>query len=343
MTTLHTAPSDEASDDVEVSVVVVNWNTRALLEQTLRTLYEHPGSGALQVIVVDNGSTDGSAAMVRSRWPDVTLVELPRNVGLTAGNNIGFRHTRGRYVLLLNSDVVVLPTTVAGLVDCLDRRPDAGCAGARHLNADGSLQRSIDRFPGLLADLLSYSELYRLPWVTRNLARRYPWWGDHDRELEVGWVNGACLMVRREVLEQVGGLDEDFFIYGEELDWCYRMWQAGWTVVFTPAAEVVHLGGQAMDAASADRVVLLHLGQLRFYAKHYPPSRVIGLRLGLTLIALVRMAAIAVFAFRSAVGRPASPQLWELVTHERIRTSWTTMAAAWWRIATLTPRSEARL
>lgn len=324
----------------EVSIIVINWNTRDLLQQALETLWPAVAGLSVETIVVDNGSHDGSAELVRERWPEVHLIALPHNVGFAAGNNAGIAMARGRKIMLLNSDVIVLPSTVRGLSECLDRHHEAGCVGARHLNEDLSLQRSMDRFPTLFSDFLSYSELSRLKVFERFLTRYYPWWGDHDQERRVGWVNGACLMVRREVLEAVGGLDESFFIYGEELDWCYRMAEAGWETVFTPEAEVVHLGGQAMDAASSTRIVLLYLGQLKFYAKHYAPWKVASLRMILAILALLRLIALSVLLLASRAGVRPSDDLWRTVTGERVRTGWKPMFVAWMRIARLQPDNE---
>lgn len=325
---------------VDVTVVVINWNTRDLLHQTLATLQLAIAGMDVETIVVDNGSDDGSAEMVRRDWPNVDLIALPRNVGFAAGNNVGIKRSRGRKILLLNSDVIVLASTVRGLSDCLDRRPEVGCVGARHLNADGTLQRSMDRFPTLLGDLLSYSELYRLPPVEAYLRRRYPWWSEHDVEREIGWVNGACLMVRREVIDSVGLFDESFFIYGEEIDWCYRMWAGGWQVAFTPDAEVIHLGGQAMDAASARRIVLLYLGQVKFYDKHYSSVRLAGLRSGIAAMAFARLALLAILYVAARAGLRLDDAHWELVAGERVRTGWRPMFAAWWKIARLDPRDR---
>ena len=333
----------ETHRTIDVSVVVINWNTRDLLHQALATLQPAIAGMLVETIVVDNGSTDGSVEMVRRDWPEVVLVPLPRNVGFAAGNNEGIRLAQGRKIMLLNSDVIVLESTVLGLSKCLDRRPEVGCAGARHLNVDRTLQRSMDRFPTLVSDLLSYSEAYRLPWVERYLRRHYPWWGDHGVEREVGWVNGACLMVRREVVETIGMLDESFFIYGEELDWCYRIWQGGWKVVFTPEAEVIHLGGQAMDAASARRIVLLYLGQLKFYDKHYSALRLTVLKVGIAGLALVRLALLSVLYVASRSGARPNDNVWHLVTGERVRTGWRPMFSAWWKIARLHPHDRVEL
>jgi GT2 family glycosyltransferase len=328
---------------VEVSIIIINWNTSELLDQALTTLQPAISGLAVEVIVVDNGSVDGSVDMVRSNWPDVILIALPRNVGFAAGNNAGILRAGGRKIMLLNSDVIVLESTVRGLVACLDRRPEVACAGARHLNADRTLQRSMDRFPTLISDLLSYSEAHRLPPARAHLRRHYPWWGDHDTECEVGWVNGACLMVRREVLETVGLLDERFFIYAEELDWCYRMWKAGWRVVFTPDAEVVHLGGQSTEAASARRIVLLYLGQLKFYDKHYSRARTTGLRAGIASLAVARLGILAILFAASRAGADPSDRTWQLVTGERVRNGWLPMFSAWWKIARLSPQDRVEI
>lgn len=318
-----------------VAVIIVNWNTRELLQQALATLYEKTPNVSLEVVVVDNGSSDGSVDLVRDQFPDVAIVPLPENLGFAKANNIGFAHSSAPYVLLLNSDTIVLPTTVSGCVAVLDRDPTIGCVGARHLNGDGSLQRSVDSFPSLLNDALSMTELHRLGPVERFLRRRFAWWGEHDRECEVGWVNGACMMVRRTVIDAVGALDEGTFIYGEEVDWCYRMQQAGWKVVFTPNAEVIHLGGQAMDQAADRRVHLRYAGQLRFYRRHYSGAQVAALRILFTTVSSVRLLAIGGMWISERLGRPPSSPLWEFVTQERVRVPHRVIARAWARILVL--------
>ena len=317
-----------------VSVVIVNWNTRDLLEQTLRTLYEQT-TVPFEAIVVDNGSVDGSAELVRTAFPQALLVPLPENRGFAAANNIGFSHAVGRYILLLNSDTIVLPSTVAGLAALLDEHAVAGCAGARHLNADLSLQRSVDNAPSLLNDLLSYTELQRLAVFGGLLRRRFAWWADHDAVRTVGWVNGSCMMVRREVLDAVGGLDEGFFIYAEELDWCYRMWGAGFSVYFTPDAEVIHLGGQAMNSAVSRRLVLKYTGQLRFYLKNYSYGRYLALRAIVAGVALVRLTMLLGLAAVAPLGLRPSERVWEVLTQENVMTNPRTMLRVWWKILCL--------
>ena len=313
----------------DVSVVIVTWNTRDLLLDALRSLYAETTGVSFEVIVVDNASSDGTSTAVNRLYPDVRLIELATNRGFTGGNNVGFEAARGRHVLLLNSDTIVLPTTVEPLVRFLDEHPRAGTAGARHLNADGSLQRSMDDVPTLLADVLYYTELYRVPTIRRWLSRRSAWWSDHDVEREAGWVNGACMMVRRDVITEIGGLDERLFIYGEELDWCYRMKQAGWTVHFIPSAEVIHLGGLAMDSAADRRTQLLMKGQVHFYREHSSPWTAAAFSAVLALTAVVRLAAICLVWAAEIVSRRRYDNAWVFVTTERIRVPFTTALRMW--------------
>jgi hypothetical protein len=318
-----------------VSVVIVNWNTRDLLAQALESLHRETTDVTFETIVVDNGSTDGSVELVERRWSQVRLVALPGNLGFSVGNNRGLDEARGTYVLLLNSDTIVLQSTLAGMARFLDAHPDAGCVGARHLNADGSLQRSMDAFPGLIEDFLIYTEIRRLPWLRPFLERRYPWWGDHDHAREVDWVNGACLMVRREVIERLGGFDEEHFIYAEEIDWCYRMHQAGWRVYFTPEAEVIHLGGRSTERLVRDRVVLLYESQYWFYRKHYPLWKYAVLRLIVTAVGSVRVAILAALCLASRGTAARWPKRMEVLTGEPVAAEPCIMLEAWLRILRL--------
>lgn len=329
MQSLETQTETQAPD---VSVVIVNWNTRDLLRQTLESLYRETRNITFETIVVDNGSIDGSVELVRHTWKQVRLVALPANKGFAVGNNIGFREARGRYILLLNSDTIVLPSTLYGMVRFLDTHPDAGCIGCRHLNPDGTLQPSMDSFPSLLNDFLSNSELHRLPLLLPLLQRRFPWWSAHNQVREVDWVNGACMMVLHEVIAQVGGLDEGYFIYAEEIDWCYRMHSAGWRVYFTPEAEIVHIGGQAMNRWADMRIVLKYKGQYRFYRKHYPMWKYVVLRAIVTMITLPRIVILLFLHLVFRFLRGMNKIRWELLTQEPVQTEPATMLRAWWRI-----------
>ena len=317
--------------EIDVSVVIVNWNTKDLLHQTLQTLYKNTHGITFETIVVDNGSSNGSVDMVRKLWKQVKLIQLPENKGFTVANNEGFDKAKGRFILLLNSDTIVTPTTLPGMVRFLETHPDAGCVGCKHLNPDKTLQRSMDNFPSLLNDFLSYTELHRLQIFQPLLKKKFAWWSDYDKVCEVDWVNGSCMMVRREAIKEIGGLDETFFIYAEEIDWCYRMKEHGWKVYFTPEATIIHIGGQAMNRAANKRIVLKYKGQYRFYRKHYSIFKYIALRIIVTLIVMVR---IAILCMMYLLPKKLKKR-WELITQEPMVIDIGTMLHTWWQIITL--------
>jgi hypothetical protein len=254
---------------LDVSVVVVSWNTRELLRDCLRSLTAHAGDLELEVIVVDNASGDGSAELVEREFPDARLLRNARNLGFAAANNRGLALARGRYALLLNSDTVVLEGALPRCVRFADAHPEAGVVGCRLLNGDGTLQPSCFEYPSLANLLLVLSHLPRLFPRSRWLAKERMGWWPHDSERAVDAVVGAFMLVRREAIDAVGPLDEDFFMYGEEADWCRRMTRAGWRVLFTPDAEVVHLGGASAARAEGAMFRQLQGSTLLFVRKHH--------------------------------------------------------------------------
>ena len=245
----------------DVAVVVVTYDALPWIEQCLESL-----AGA-RVVVVDNGSSDGTVALVRERFPEVELVEH-ENRGLAAGWNDGIRRTSGRYVLLMNSDAWLVGDALARLVTFADRRPEAAIVAPRLLNQDGSLQRSVRGFPTLWRLATEYFFLRKLAPRSSVLNGFYAGGFDHDEVREAEFVMGACMLVRRSAIDQVGLLDEDYFLFSEETDWCYRFRQAGWQVLFFPGAECVHVGG----ASHGGRLYRENLrGHLRFLSKHRGP------------------------------------------------------------------------
>lgn len=246
-----------------VSVVVVSFNTCRVLEACLRSLVSSRGV-RLEVFVVDNASTDGSAEMVEREFAAVKLVRNPENAGFAAANNLAIRSSRGRYVLLLNPDTLVGPDTVATLAAFLDAHPEVGITGPRVLNADGSLQSCGYWYPTLLGEIRLSKNVNRILRLVLGGARPDP---DATQPTHVDWVDGCCLMIRRAVIDQIGLLDEQYFLYAEELDWCRSARKAGWQIVTCPAAEMTHLRGtsteQVKDAALAGLVET----RLRYYRK----------------------------------------------------------------------------
>jgi N-acetylglucosaminyl-diphospho-decaprenol L-rhamnosyltransferase len=250
----------------DISILILNWNTRDLLVKCLDSIAHTAGNLSAEIVVVDNASSDGSRAMVRERFPNVRLIENETNVGFARGNNQAMAVSSGRYALLANSDAFVWPGAIRALVDLADSQPQAGIVGAQLVNADGSFQASYTRFPSLWRELLILSGLGRLMY-----GRWYPSHGpEEDKGPQiVDYVEGACLLVRRKAFEEVGGLDESYFMYAEEVDWCYAMRAKGWQVWYQPAAKVTHLGGGSSYNRPLEREADLYRSRVRFFRKHY--------------------------------------------------------------------------
>jgi GT2 family glycosyltransferase len=245
----------------DVSVVVVTYNALPWLERCLASVARY------ETIVVDHGSTDGTLALVRERFRHARLIEQD-NRGLAAGWNTGMHAASGRYFLLLNSDAWVAGDAVERMVAFAQAHHDAALVGPRLLNPDGSLQRSVRGFPTLWRLSTEYFFLRKLAPRSRALNAFYASGFSHDEVREAEFVMGACMLVRRAAVEEVGPLDESFFFFSEETDWCYRFRAAGWKVYFFPGAEVFHVGG-ATWKRDFDPMYREQLrGHLRFLAKH---------------------------------------------------------------------------
>jgi GT2 family glycosyltransferase len=262
---------------MDVSIIVVNWNTKSLLRDCLISVYEESRDIDFEIIVVDNASTDGSREMIRNDFPKVILIENIKNRGFAAANNQGIAVAKGRYVLLLNSDTIVLDNCIANIVSFADTQPRAGVIGCRVLNSDRTLQPTCFMFPSILNLLLSSSYLYKLFPNNRFFGREQMTWWDANYVREVDIVKGCFMLIRREAIEKVGGLDENFFMYAEETDWCYRFRKCGWKVMFAPVGEIIHYGGQSTTQIPVAMIIQLRLSILKFIKKHYGwPSHVVA-------------------------------------------------------------------
>jgi N-acetylglucosaminyl-diphospho-decaprenol L-rhamnosyltransferase len=249
---------------MDLSIVVVSWNTRDLLRSCLQSIRETAAELDHEVIVVDNASSDGSAEMVSREFPDALLIVNTRNVGFAGANNQAIVVGKGDFVLLLNSDAVLLPGAALELVRYLRRRPEAAVAGAQLLNPDRSFQWSYADFPSFGGELLLAT---KLAGFVRPAYPSYPE-SSSQAERSVDWVSGACMMVRRSAIRQVGLLDDGYFMYTEETDWCYRMRQSGWSVGYVPQARVLHWGGQSASAAPERKRSQVYRSKWRFFQKH---------------------------------------------------------------------------
>lgn len=290
-------------DAMELSIIIVSWNTKDLLRDCLHSVYEEIRGLEAEVFVVDNNSPDQSALMVGEEFPWVKLLANKSNRGFAAANNQAFILAAGRKILLLNPDTKVRPNSLKALVQFLDQNPSAGVVAPQLLNTDGSIQRSCRSFPTFLNmsyELLGLSRLF--PNVHRFRHYKMLDW-NHDDQRQVDQPEGACLMVRREVLDQVGTLDEGFFMLFEEVDWCYRIKQAGWQIWFLPSAQVVHHYGQSIKQVKSSMILSSHRGLYRFWRKHYRRNRWymdLPAYTGLMLLAYVRIVSHRVKAIRTS-------------------------------------------
>ena len=242
----------------DASVVVVTYNALPWIEKSIESVQDE------EVVVVDNGSTDGTVDVVRELFPQTRLIER-ENLGLASGWNAGLAVVTGRYFMLLNADAWLTDGSLARLVEFADAHPEAAVVGPKLLNTDGTLQRSVRGFPTLWRLATEYFFLRKLAPGSQLLNAFYAGGFEHDEVREVEVVMGACMLVRRAAVEQVGPLDESFFLFSEETDWCYRFKQAGWKVLFFPGAECTHVGGASHGGRMFHENVR---GHLRFLAKH---------------------------------------------------------------------------
>lgn len=266
----------------DMSVVLVCWNNKAYLDPCLQSLYEGGLRRRFDVVVVDNGSTDGSQEMLRGKYPEVQIIQNDRNVGLGKASNQGIEATRGRHVLLLNNDTLVNGPSLDAMVDFLDEHPQAAAVGGRLLNPDGSDQACYNEFSTLYEEFLVATRLGEL------FRPGYPGILNYNQQRSVGWMGSACLLLRRAALDEVGLLDEAYFIYGDEADLQYRLKKAGWEVYYLPDVTTIHYGGRSMNRWGRRKMV--YRGKMLFYRKHYGAVRTTALRTMLGGLSLSKMA-----------------------------------------------------
>lgn len=254
----------------DLSVVVINWNTCQLLDQVLASIYSNAADMDLEVIVVDNHSTDGSGQMVHMNYPQVILIENSCNLGFARGNNLGYQACSAPLTLFLNSDTIVQVGALPAMVAKMRSNPKVGVLGPRLLNADGSIQISALRFPSLAGIFAQWT--YDFPLLSRlklreRVGNMYP---SYAVDMSVDWVSGACLLIRQEAVEAIGGKpwDERFYMYSEDVDLCYRVRNAGYEVLYFTDAEVVHLGRQSSQQVLEWSTLEQYVSQARFWYLH---------------------------------------------------------------------------
>jgi len=253
---------------MKLSIIIVSWNVKTDLVNCLNSLQENPYAGNFEVIVVDNNSSDDTVKTVKSNFPDVVVIDNDKNLGFATGNNKGFEVAKGQYILLLNPDTIVHSDALDTLITFMDDNPSVGACGPRLLNGDGTVQESVRRFPTFRASLYRHTILrflgifkkqYR-EWIMKDFS--------YDCQAEVCQLMGAALLTRKSVIDQVGTMDEIFFMYYEEVDLCYRIKNAGWSIVFTPESEITHLGGRSAEQVPAGKRIMMLMSLLMYFRKN---------------------------------------------------------------------------
>lgn len=268
---------------VDVSIIIVSWNVADLLRDCLHSVYGAPWAGrTFEVIVVDSASADDTVAMLGREFPQVISVPQAENLGYTRCNNLGLALAKGRHLLLLNPDTLVLGDALAQLSAYLDAHPSVGLVGPHTLNDDRTTQSTRRRLPSRALAFLESTWLEPLApkaWLSAYRVEERP---DRDT-FEVDWMQGSCLMARREVYERIGGLDEGYVMFYEEMDWCRRAKLNGWGVVYVGTAQIVHLGGKSTNQASARKHIYYNESKLRYFRKAYGAGFAHALRLTLLM------------------------------------------------------------
>lgn len=266
----------------DVSIIIVSWNVAQLLQDCLQSVYDTTPNLSLEVIVVDSASSDDTVQVIQSKFPQVMLMAQTDNVGFTRGNNIGLAVAHGRHVFLLNPDTIILGDTIDQMVAYLDENPTVGIVGPHTLNTDMTHQSTRRRFPTIGTAFFESTWLEGI--APRHILDRYYVRDMADDVLgAVDWVQGSALMARHEVYDQIGGLDEGYVMFWEELDWCKRAKLAGWGVTYLGTSKMVHHGGKSTDQAGARKHIHFQESKLRYYKKFHGAGFALLLRIFLLL------------------------------------------------------------
>jgi N-acetylglucosaminyl-diphospho-decaprenol L-rhamnosyltransferase len=276
---------------IDISIIIVNWNVKDLLDRCLASL--HTGTVAInqpqgdlpviEIIVIDSDSHDDSVRMICDKYPEVRLLPQDENVGFTRGNNIGFREAQGRHLFLLNPDTEVIDDAIPALFAYMENHANVGIIGTHTLNSDGSHQSTRRCFPTLITGI--FESTWLSAYAPQSIDNHYKMLNTDDKAiLEVDWVQGSAMLVRREVYDTLGGLDEGYVMYSEEMDWCKRAKDAGWKVVYHGEAFITHHSGKSSDQVGALKHIHFHTSKLRYFRKHHGYGTYLTLRVIILLL-----------------------------------------------------------
>ncbi|MEM8861306.1 MAG: glycosyltransferase family 2 protein [Chloroflexota bacterium] len=311
-------------NEVKLSIVIVSWNTKKLLADCLDSLIPlaknlEKENLQLQTIVVDNDSSDGTVDMVKSEYPWVELLDEKRNLGFPGGNNLGFERCKGEYLLMLNPDTIVHDNAIESLISYLETRPNVGAVGARLLNADGSLQESCYPRPTLGREFWRLFHMDKL--MAHGIYDMEDWSLSEPREVDV--LMGACILSRTSIIQSLGGMDEEFFMYSEEVDLCYRMQRGDWEIHWFPESLVTHYGGQSTSLVKTEMFLRLYESKLLYFNKNH----------GLKAAQLYK-----VILFLSSLPRLALIPLSWLTRSNNRRDDMKSLASQYWRLIQKLPQ-----
>ena len=293
---------------MDLSIIIVSWNTRKLLDRCLETVEEAIRTSDVEeteIFVVDNGSTDGSVGMLRGRPGVLRIIVNDENIGFARANNQAIRRTSGRYILLLNPDTELGKDSIGAMIRFLENNPSVGAVGPRQTNPDGSLQPSCFPLPTLPRE---FWRLFHLDSIRAIASYPMQSW-DHESPRQVESLMGACLCLRREALDGVGLLDEDYFMYSEEIDLCYRLRTAGWTLFWVPAAVVAHHGGQSTKQAQTQMFLHLYKSKILYFRKNGGGMRSVAYKFILIGASLARLALAPIAWLQGRLGGPTGSRL----------------------------------
>jgi GT2 family glycosyltransferase/uncharacterized membrane protein len=258
---------------INLSIIIVSYNVKEFLQNLLSSIRKAKGNLSLEIIVVDNNSEDGTVESISGKYSDITLITNKKNVGFGKANNQGMKIARGKYFLLINPDTLVKENTLSKMIEFLENTPDAGMAGCKVLNPNGTLQLPCRRsFPGPWVSFTKISGLSQLFPKSKLFARYNLTYLDEDKTYPVDAISGSFMFLRRETYEKTGGFDNDFFMYGEDLDFCYRVKEAGYKIYYYPETEIIHYKGESTKRSSIDETRVFYQAMGLFVEKHFSSS-----------------------------------------------------------------------
>jgi len=298
---------------MDVSIIIVSWNTRDILRNCLKSVYEQTKNITFEVILIDNASSDGTAEMVRNEFPHVNLIKNSQNRGFAAANNQGMKIARGKYILLLNPDTIILNAAINKTLVFAEQNPEAGVIGCQAFWPDGRRQNTCFKFPSLklvaIASLCFFrmAKPFHIPLLHPDRYLNYDFNLQHDVDI----VAGCFFLIRKNVIEKVGMFDEQFFMYGEEAEWCYRIQKAGWRIRYFPDAHIVHIYGASSSQVQDDARINVRRGNLLFLHKTKGPLTAWIANLFMTVGVLFRMPFWLIRDLWDTVANKKLPPIWK--------------------------------